>query len=490
MDKNEVQEIIIGNSGDAKDIPAALKKVRVSKGLTQDDLFVRTGISQNALSMYEGYKRQINNKKIERIIDGLDAELRIRFNKDGELDYMDNNTNKLESSKEISYQDLFKSVATNDNSIAPEHRLSSSLKKEKELLEFIKNADKSAFRKINGTDEYGKVYNKVTLGEKYNINLNSIYRNIEGFKEDFFEREALLRKKLELEHMKEFKLTSANSLYKSMRIYGPAKDSSYNILTENEINNLNTLVSEKLPSDANFKNYKNIVEYFDHIIKFINTEISLDEKEIENLFKVNTKEYRPFDLSIDFSFNWKSYKVYTFKFTFEFYFYNRPIGFSRDITFDSSILKRGFCIECVKSLTKYMQNIFDLNSCKAKYNDIEVQIDMIEKSIDMLKKIEQELLLVKEEIRTLDLHDMENYILGLYTDTVDIDFWYNDGGDMDDALEGGTIGMDIRFLDNLDEYYHTEIIFENLYSRESFEDITYNYLLQRGLEELNKALNP
>ncbi|ATZ20985.1 helix-turn-helix domain-containing protein [Mesoplasma coleopterae] len=55
-------------------VAANLKKIRSHKGLTQEELGFRSGISKNYISDFERGRRNITIKVFQRLIEGLEVE--------------------------------------------------------------------------------------------------------------------------------------------------------------------------------------------------------------------------------------------------------------------------------------------------------------------------------------------------------------------------------------------------------------------------------
>ncbi len=60
-----------------------LKQLRTSRGLTQKDLALRTGVSQNAISMYETGRREPDMRMLAALGEALDVDMNALMGSEG-----------------------------------------------------------------------------------------------------------------------------------------------------------------------------------------------------------------------------------------------------------------------------------------------------------------------------------------------------------------------------------------------------------------------
>ncbi|MBQ3423554.1 MAG: hypothetical protein IJH34_18275, partial [Romboutsia sp.] len=89
------------------------------------------------------------------------------------------------------------------------------------------------------------------------------------------------------------------------------------------------------------------------------------------------------------------------------------------------------------------------------------------------------------------LGPLNNYIFGMNTNTIDIDFWYYDASDSgyDPHAGGASIGCDIRFFDDLDNYYFTDLVINNIYKDDKYKDIEFEFLVEYGLKKIQELMH-
>lgn len=209
MKKRKVIELIVGK--DVENIPEAIKKLRLIQGLSQDDMYVRTGIPQNQYSMHENFKRRLHDDKIQLIVDGLDTELIFRLTLEEENDIMDNTNNKniieIEGSSILintnepevinDPRKLVAAIASNTPIENIKTDLKVSLKSEYSRLQTLKNLDINTIE-TEIYDENNNFLKELPLNENNTVSINSIFKNESELMTALSSTKTVLEKELDI----------------------------------------------------------------------------------------------------------------------------------------------------------------------------------------------------------------------------------------------------------------------------------------------------
>ena len=410
MQEEKLVELVIGE--DVEDVPQVLRKIRQMQKLSQDDVFVRTGITQHLLSMYENSKRKISDRKLQALIDGLDAKLVVRFKVEEE------NKEVEEIIKIKTMKELFEYVAGEENNrnvvmeldMTPEDEdtqidsndTSVLIKQEIDKLRYIKNVNLDEV-KITLYDENNNMFDY--LNDENMISIGTAFDNLDEIKSYMRVTKMYLERTLELEE----EIERNESIMKQMYNVG---DVSYRWI-------------------SSFKNY---------VLLAISVKTECGLKELKWMKYGSLMDQEDFIKSV----------VDTVK---------------RKCFVDSQVFKDAD--ELIKSLKETIQIAHKYIKCKSKLSALSY------------------------EKEGCCFSSLENYLFYISTNTVDVNFWYYDGSDSgyDPVNGGGSIGCEIRFLDDLNSYCYSEIVMRNIYENNKFENLTFEYLCEFGLKKLNELLN-